>query len=363
MFEHQTFKNIINRLLVGAKKIANDEGVAIDTRETSIVNMALAPVAAEHAQLHIELDSLLDETYADTASRKFLIKRCSERGVHPYKATHAIRLGVFNVDVPIGARFTHDRIVFEAVEKIGAGTYKLRCETAGAVGNHGGGALVPVDYVEGLGAAKIADVITPGGDEEETERLRRRYFDSFAASAFGGNVQDYVEKISALDGVGGVKVHPVKYGGGTVGLTVIDSGYGAPTKSFLEELQQLVDPLPGKGMGIAPIDHKVTVDGVKNEILDIELYLTYQSGWSWESTRAAVEMAIDNIFFELSKGWDGVGWRDDENATLVVRVSHLETRILGVEGVLDVGGTKINGMAKNYELAADGIPKRGVVIA
>lgn len=41
----------------------------------------------------------------------------------------------------------------------------------------------------------------PGEDREDTEDLRTRYFNSFNAQAFGGNVQDYLEKTNAIPGV------------------------------------------------------------------------------------------------------------------------------------------------------------------
>lgn len=46
-----------------------------------------------------------------------------------------------------------------------------------------------------------------------------------------------------------------------------------------------------------------------------------------------------------------------------MRVSQIETRILSVEGILDVGDTTIGGQAQNLALGVDEVPVRGDVIA
>ena len=56
--------------------------------------------------------------------------------------------------------------------------------------------------------------------------MRQRYFDSFDSKAYGGNVDDYLNKTNSLPGVGSTKVTPVWNGGGTVLLTILNSEYG-----------------------------------------------------------------------------------------------------------------------------------------
>ncbi|MGG7153596.1 baseplate J/gp47 family protein, partial [Clostridium neonatale] len=59
-------------------------------------------------------------------------------------------------------------------------------------------------------------------------------------------------------------------------------------------------------------------------------------------------------FIELKKTWS-------DNDNLVVRISQIETRLLNIEGILDIADTKINSIAENLVLGADNIPKRGNV--
>ena len=88
-------------------------------------------------------------------------------------------------------------------------SHQVTCETPGTVANSYSGALVPVEYVQGLTHAELVELLIPGDDEEETETFRQRVLDSFQSQAFGGNQADYREQVLAMPGVGDVKVHAV----------------------------------------------------------------------------------------------------------------------------------------------------------
>ena len=76
MYEDKTYEAILQEKLA---RVAS----YLDKREGSIIYDALAPNSLESAMLYIALDSVLNETFADTASREYLIKRCAERGIAP----------------------------------------------------------------------------------------------------------------------------------------------------------------------------------------------------------------------------------------------------------------------------------------
>lgn len=350
MYDDITYEQILSRML-------DRVPATVDKREGSIIYDALAPAAVEIQRMYIELDIILDETFADTASREYLIRRAAERGVRPEPATHAVLSGIFNINIPIGSRYNIDDLNYAVTDKISDGVFKLRCETEGRAGNSRTGALIPIDYVAGLQSAELTELLIPGEDEESTDALRRRYFGSLDSRAFGGNVQDYKEKVNALPGVGGVKVYPVWNGGGTVKLVIINSESKVPSFELIESVQTLIDPIQnaGEGLGIAPVGHVVTVEGVTETTVDISTTITYKEGWSWEALKSYAEGAIDNYFLELAKSWS-------DNDTLIVRISQIETRLLDIEGVVDISGTKINGSEQNLTLAKEEIPKRGEVI-
>lgn len=357
MYESITYDIIMNRMLKRVTENAKSQNISVDTREGSLIYMALAPVAVELQNAYIELDTVLNESFADTQSRVYLIKRCAERGVFVQEATKAVRRGIFNIDVPIGSRFSLNKLNYIVTEKIIDGEFRLECETPGEVGNVESGELIPIEYIEGLTSAVLVDVlIVPGEDAEATEHLRERYFNSLNSQAFGGNVADYKEKVSMLDGVGGVKVYPVWNGGGTVKITFINSEYNSPSETLVYDIQTKVDPIQnqGEGVGIAPIGHIVTVFGCEETIVNIRTNITFEDGWDWAAVKPYAENTIDEYFKELSKEWDS-----SEN--IIVRISHIETRLLSLAGILDIANTTLNGASSNLVVDADNIPKRGTI--
>lgn len=361
MYENETFEVIQARKMDFIKTMPG--GSELDTREGSLIHFATAGNTAELAQAYIQLDVVLNETFADTASRDNLVKRTGEIGMTPDPATYAFLKGVFTpstLNLAIGTRFSGNGLNYAVTEKISEGVYKLQCETLGIVGNQYLGDLVPVLYVPGLETCKLSEILIPGEDEQETESLRTEYFDSFDDKAFGGNVADYTQKINSLDGVGGVKIYPVWAGGGTTKAVIINSSFGQPSTELIAAVQEAVDPIAyaGRGYGIAPIDHVVTITGVTETAVNIATTITYQSGYAWADIQAYVNSAIDAYFAELNQTWQSTKSLTVNNG-LIVRISQIETRLLNITGVLDIAGTTLNGAASNLTLGVDNIAVRG----
>ncbi len=398
MYEDETYEALLDRAL---SRISS----ALDKREGSMVMNGVAPSVAELAQLYIGLDFVFNATYTATAPREYLILRGADRNILPKPASKAVFHAEFDVDVPEGSRFSCDDLNFVVEEKLnGEHAYRATCEMAGAAANDYSGTLVPIDYIDGLTSAELVELIIPGEDEEETETYRQRILDSFQSQAFGGNQSDYKEKVSAMPGVGGVKIHPAwnadispaaiipgdavhawydstistlekpvrdwlsaVYGaasakkltvGGAVRVVVLASDFSPPSDELVADIQTALDPVQnaGEGMGIAPIGHVVTVEGVKQHKINVELKLTFTAGWSWEAAASYVNAAIDNYFGELARSWE-------KSDSLIVRISQIESRILAEcpQIVSDIGGTKLNGREANVTLDADSIPIRGDV--
>ena len=361
MYESITQEVILNRMLDRVREV-NPE---IDAREGSLIYDALAPASIELRLMYIEFDVIMNETFADTAHREWLIKRCAERGITPYPAKKAILKGVFTpdtVEIAIGERFSLETQNYIVTEKISAGVYKLECETVGITGNHYFGAMVPINYIAGLETATLTELLIPGEDEEATEDLRKRYFSSFRDNPYGGNIADYKEKVNAIQGVGGVKVYPVWNGGGTVKLVIINSDFKPPTAELITTVQTAVDPVTnsGQGVGVAPVGHVVTVLGVQQETINITANITFQSGWDYAACKAYVEAVIDNYFIELNKNWANTRTLTTDSG-LIIRVSQIETRLLDVAGILDIENTTINGVAANFTVDPVKIPVRGTI--
>lgn len=353
MFEDMSYESILQRML---DRVSN----SFDKREGSIIFDALAPAAMELMSMYIDLERVLTETFADTASREYLIKRTAERGIFPYSASKAslkAKTEPKNLEVTIGSRFSLNDLNYVLTSKIENGAYVVECETAGAVGNKYFGALIPIDYIDGLQSIELVELLIPGEDEESTEVLRNRYLDSFEKKAFGGNVQDYKEKTLALPGVGAVKVTPVWNGGGTVLLTILDSELNAPSDELIAAVKNAADPTEnsGNGYGFAPIGHTVTVKGADEIPINISAVVEYGSGYNFSALEEEIKKQLSDYLLELHNEWQ------ETVSELTVRISRIETRLLSIKGIVDISNTNINGVDGNYSLGIYEIPILGSV--
>lgn len=352
MNEIPTYEEILQRCL---DRVPN----TLDKRQGSIIYDALAPCCVELAQMYIELSGVYEQVFIDTAVGEALDALVKQNGQTRKEATKALRKGEFNIVVPVGARFSDGEQTYIVKENIEGTTNSiLECEQAGLVGNSYYGTLTPITYIAGLSYAELTDIVDLGDATESDEDLRKRYMEAVTQPQFGGNISDYRNKIKSLVGVGGCKVVPIWNGGGTVKLIITNSQYQVPDQSLISFVQQEVDPLQDQsGIGIAPIGHVVTVVGA--EAMDITIGGTFvlDSDVNPEDIQDSVNEVVDNYIAGLCKSWD-------EEEFITVRVSQIETRLLGVKGVLDIREVTLNGENGNISLQSNQIPRRngGVVI-
>ena len=387
-----TYNEILERMLARVSD-------KFDKREGAVIFDTHSPTAIELELMYVELNTILAEAYGDSASREYLVKRCKERGITPYEATYAVLKGEFtptNIDVT-GQRFNIGSTNFVVLEKIADGEYQVQCETAGIVGNQQLGTMIPIEYIEGLETAELTEILIPGEDEEDTEDLRTRYFDSFNEKAFGGNARDYLEKTNAIPGVGSTKVtrvwnsdlnpnemipsesvkswyesikgtlsgEPAEWldtvfnaaankkltTGGTVLLTILNSDFGVASDTLIKTVQQTIDPdeYAGEGYGVAPIGHIVKVKSAEKIEVTVKTNITFDVGYGWSNLQSPIDEAISNYLLELRKSWA-------DNPYLVVRISQIETRLLNIKGIVDIANTKLNGASENLTLGKYEVP-------
>ena len=379
----------------------------LDKRPSSLIYDTHSSTAVELQTLYIELEYLIKNSYGDTAAREYLILLAKDRGLSPYPATNAILQGEFTptkLDVT-GKRFNIGDINYTVLERISAGKYQVQCDSKGVIGNQYMGDMIPMEYIDGLQTAQLTKILVPGEDEEDTEEFRKRYFETFSEQAFGGNRADYLEKVRSVDGVGNCKVTRVWNGdirpaelipsaavqswyegviqtgglngevknwltkvytaarekkltvGGTVLVTVINSlNFGKAEDVLLQKIQTKLDPEQnaGEGYGLAPIGHVVRVKSAETVNVTITTTLTFEEGYGWNNLKTAIQEAAEAYLLELRKEWA-------DSTNIVVRISQLETRILGVKGVIDITDTKVNGTANNFNLTEYQIPVLGGV--
>ena len=126
----------------------------------------------------------------------------------------------------------------------------------------------------------------------------------------------------------------------------------------MDYVKNEIDPSAQTGTraGLAPIGHVVTVEGVQEVPINVTMQITFQEGYAWEDIEAEVGARLEEYLLELRKAWA-------DSTELVVRVSQIEIRMLGINGVLDVTGTAINDAAQNFVLPTNSIPGEGEIHA
>lgn len=358
MFENKTYEFIMEEML---NSVPND----VDKREGSIIFDAIAPIAFELSQMYSDLSDLIDETFVDTASYYYLVKKAAERGIIVDEGSPAIVEIVVNpIDYPleISTDIMIENINFYISQKLEDGHYLATCYENGNEGNILTGNAIPTDYLDGLESIEVYGLFEAGTEEESEESLRERYIESFNVTAFGGNKADYKKKIKAINGVKGCKVYSAqdmleegeKQSAGKV-KCVITSYNGVASSELLTEVQQEIDPTKdGTGDGLAPIGHIVTIETVNEEKINISAKFDLKC--SWEDISEQISNVITSYLNELITEWDSVDG-------IIVRRSQIQSQILEVlkDNVIDVEDVKINALSENYRCNKNGIPSLGGV--
>lgn len=341
MFENQSYETILSRMLA---TVPND----IDKREGSIIYTALAPAAAELTQAYRILEGVLRLSFAGTSSGEWLEKRTAELGVNREKATNALRAGVFMnaqnqpIDIPLNSRFSLDTLNYTAFERMEKGRYKMRCETPGSAGNRQFGLMLPIDYVEGLAKAELAEVLIPGEDTETDASLLNRYQLRVRQPATSGNTYQYRQWAMEVPGVGDAKIFPLWNGPGTVKVLIIDTEKQPASTTLVSATAQYIE-------SVRPIGAEVTVAAGVEKSIEVTVTVVLASGF----TLSEVQNAFAEAVREYLK----------ETAFKVSYVSgaKIGTLLLSTPGVIDYTDLKLNGSTANVALSEEEVPVFGAV--
>lgn len=360
---NQTYQAILQRMLA---RVPN----TYDKRDTSPIPTALGPAAWALEGFYLVLSQDQQQGYIQTATGEYLDMLSVYAGVSRSQATAAVRLGVFNMAVPLGSRFSTvngaDSINFivTAASDTGANQYQLTAETPGSIGNDYVGPILPISTIPGLTAAQITDILVPGEDTETDDALRQRMISALNEKPYGGNMANYREWCLDIAGVGAVQVWPTWNGGGTVKLSVLGADFLPASSVLVETVQNAIDPPPGQGLGLglAPIGATVTVVAPETVTVNISATVTLAPGSTVEQIKPLVEEAIQAYFLDTRKGWAtllssaGVEYNAD------IYVSRVTAAILSVSGVLNATDVTLNGNAGDLSLTQSGTQQQVAVM-
>ncbi len=365
----QTYQNILTQML-------DQVPATYDKRDTSPIPTALGPAAYALEGFYISLNQVQLAAYVQTATGQALDYLAVIAGLTRYPASAAVRLGIFDMAVPIGSRYSTingaDSINFQATaattgETEGDYYYQLTAETPGSIGNEYTGPILPITAIPGLNSAQITDILVPGDDEESDEDFRARIIEALNDRPFGGNIASYRTYIMAIDGVGAVQVYPTWNGGGTVKCSVLGADFLPASPTLVENVQNAVDPPPNQGLGLgtAPIGAQVTVVAPEELTVNVSATLQLASGYAIGQVQTPIQQAIENYMLSVRQEW-----ATPVNTTSVeyqanVYVARIVAAIVSVPGVINATNVQLNGGTADLILTETGatqqVPITGTV--
>ena len=378
--EDNTFEKIMTRML------SNDSLVNVDKRVGSVIYDAIAPCALELADAYVKMDILEAQTFLLTATGAYLDKRVYDYGISRTSATQALRIGEFkkyktdtngnyvldddgnkilvDMDIPDGSRFTvpeNSNIVFEYIG-VTDGYKILQCESAGIGGNEHLGTILPLTPINKLIEAKITSTYKYGEDEESDNDLRERAIESLNKVPFGGNIEDYIVKVNAIDGVGNTKVFPAWQYNGSVLLSIVDPQYNPITTAFQNSLKEQIDPneYTGQGVGIAPIGHYVTITTPVRQSVDVKFNIELRNNYTIETVQEDIEEKIEEYFESVRENFG-------QNNNLTIYRSDIIVYIKQLDYVINVTDVQLNGLFEDIvyvdedDIGKQYLPYMGVV--
>ena len=346
-----------------------------DKRDTAPIPTAISPAAYALAGFYLSLDQVQRSAFIQTAVGESLDLLAVIGGLTRYPASAAVRLGIFNTAVPIGARFstingtnsinfavTAAATVSEPEE--GFTYYQLTAETPGTIGNEYTGPILPITTIPGLTSAQITDILVPGDDTETDDAFRERLIEALNNRPFGGNIADYRQNVLAIDGVGGVQVYPTWNGGGTVKLSVLGADFLPASPTLVENVQNAIDPPPnqGLGLGLAPIGAKVTVAAPTELTVNVSATLMLAAGYAIGQVQEPVEQAIEAYLLSVRQEWDTNTSSTAVSYAADVYVARITAAIVGVTGVVNATNVQLNGGTADLILTETGETQQVPVI-
>lgn len=352
--EAQNFDYWLNLML---DNVPND----IDKREGSIIYDAVAPAAMVNAQQSLSLANIIRETYIKTAQGEFLDYRAVEHGTSRYAATNTEVKAKFNdddgnpVNVEVGDRFAsiaESPIFYTVIKANDDGTAEMQAEESGTSANSYIGQVLPVTPNDNLAWAEITEIIAPARDAETDDHLRERILKNDAWLAYGGNIADYLDMIHKISEVGAAQIYPVWAGSGTVKLVIVNNDLMPASPDLVKKVKNIIDPEDNEaqGVGLAPIDHRVTV--VAPEVLKVDVSIQLQL--TDQANKVAVEKGIkdmlNELFSELRKDWDTINATVGRGYSLSIYRSRILSKIMLIDGVADSQLPKLNGEDKDIHL-------------
>lgn len=336
------------------KQALQAEGLDVDTREGSYVDMLYAVAAYELYKAYAYFPTLLAAAVPSPESGMFLDSFGGMYGIdrtQGAKATAEVTFtGTAGAEVPVGTivvstdgllRYTTDAAA--VVGEAGTVTVSVTADQVGAAYNLGPGEITRL-MVTIPGVLSLTNAQAVGGADVESdaayyERIHRR----LSSPVSSGNANQYREWALEVSGVGYAAVQPLWAGNGTVRVIV-----ASPVKGELDD--DIVSEVAAHIEDTRPIGATVTVISVDALPINVAATVTLEDGASTTEVSAALEEAMEELFLGLEVG-----------SGETIRYNRILALLLSLPGVVDCGALTLNGDDANITLTAEQVPTVGTV--
>lgn len=346
MFENETQDVIMQRMLDRA-------GQDVSVIEGSFTYNAISLIAVALEDAYDKAEEIYQNAYADTCDREHLIRFSREKGIFPYAATKAKYTVNSETELSVGDELTDGEVNFIVTEGGTAAT--IECQTAGTAGNNKiGRTLTTVSYIEDFISCTVSTQLKTGEDEEDTEALRDRFFDTVTVTGQYGNKKGYKEAVENIDGIGRCSVDVIQIlGVKKVYITITDENLLPVPSAKLQEYKNIIAPEDGDG-GIVSIGHDIILNSVSEQTINLDCTLEITEEASQEDIEALIYQTIDEYFHSVNEKFG--------SEPLRIRRSQIEAKVINLDNVIDFEITEINGQTDStFELDFQKVAKRGTV--
>lgn len=357
MYEDKTFENLQEEM----REESDYEGQFVDA--------SIAKQAVRLEEGYADLANVYDNISVDTKDLDHLVEFGAESGVPYLEGTPATVVAYMNCQVDPGTEFTatdseYNYIVTQYVGTITENDvtwYKhyMEADDPGVEPGEYRGDIEPIDEADGFEEGSIVSTYEAGTDDEDEEVYRERLQNSFSSRSCAGNRAYFHDTIHDAFSVGGVKSMRRTEEDTDVHVYIQAADYGVPSSTLIDQIADTMDPdgLVGEGLGLSPFGVELAIHAVTGVDIAVTATFAFDTGYTFSGLKSAIEAAADEYLLSLRNTWEeGYLGRWENTSGIIVRISGLESAMLGVEGVLDVGDATINGEASNLTLSVTEIP-------
>ena len=337
MFETQSKDEIQQRMAADLSGMNPNSTV-----EGSFGRDIINATSVEFEKTYAELSLVSQAGFAQTSWGEYLENIAEEHGVFRRSAVRAI--GTVTVTgtgtVSQGALFqTQDGTEFSATSTVkvtASADVPVQAVEYGSKGNVAAGAITIIPMsIPGITRVTNAKATYDGFDEETDDELRERLLFKVRQPATSGNINDYIEWGTSVEGVGHITVVPLWNGNGTVKLLVTDSNGQPASPELLARVTEKVESMHPIG---------ATVSVIAPSVLGLTVALTPTKGGG---DAAAIKKVLNAYF--LSRQYT-------EKKVSYAKVGQLIIENADTTQVEDYDNLTINGATANIGVDTDQIP-------